>query len=325
MSLDLKALDSASKLLITARLRPLQGQRFQPTSFPDLGAALYDTDDDRCLLVESAQSMANRLEAVCWDRAAKDLVPPLRGLSYVRVECHGDFLTSSILEAHRLSSPYILESGDQTFFDLLEAEFEVLESGPIDRTIIAQTLLRYDTNCLLHGVFFAKKRLAGGRLRLARALSSFIEAEGVRIAASGGMQNDHVHPSGDTAKGFGNAPFHREEFTARSIIAYFNLDLAQLRGYGLGEVATRLLITLGLYKIRALLDGDLRLRTACDLELAETPTVTAPAGFELPELSALSDAVQASIAACSSELAGTTTVAYVEITKPIRKRKSGKK
>ncbi len=315
MSLDLTALDSPCKLLITAHLKPLQGHRFQPTGFPDLGAALYDTDDGRMLLVESAQSMANRLEAVCWDTASEDLVKPLQGLSYVRVERDNHFLTSSIIEAHRLNSPYILESGDRTFFDLLQAELEVMTSGPINRTLLAQTLLRYDTSSLLHGIFLAKKKLAGGRLRLARALSSFIEAEGVRVAASGGVKNDHVNPSGDTAKGFGNVPFHREEFTAQAIHAYFNLDLAQLRGYGLGEAQTRLLITLGLYKIRALLDGNLRLRTACDLELAETPTVTAPEGFELPALTILTEAVQASIAACSDDLAGTTTVPYVESVK----------
>lgn len=312
MSLDLTALDSACKLLITARLKPLQGHRFQPTGFPDLGAALYDTDDGHMLLVESAQSMANRLEAVCWDTASEDLVKPLRGLSYVRVERGKHFLTSSIIEAHRLNSPYILESGDRTFFDLLQTELGVMESGPINRTLLAQTLLRYDTSSLLHGIFLAKKKLAGGRLRLARALSSFIEAEGVQIAASGGVKNDHINPSGDTAKGFGNVPFHREEFTARSIFAYFNLDLAQLRGYGLGEAQARLLITLGLYKIGALLDGNLRLRTACDLELAEAPTVTAPEGFELPALTTLAEAVQASIAACSDDLAGTTTVPFVE-------------
>ena len=39
MPLDLAPLDRASKLLSTAELRPVQGQRFQPTGFPDLGAA----------------------------------------------------------------------------------------------------------------------------------------------------------------------------------------------------------------------------------------------------------------------------------------------
>jgi hypothetical protein len=64
---------------------------------------------------------------------------------------------------------------------------------------------------LIHGVFLAKKDLAGGRLRIARALSAFIEASGVNIAASGGVKNDHVNPSGDTKSGFGNVPFSRDD------------------------------------------------------------------------------------------------------------------
>lgn len=309
MPLDLAPLAETSKLLITAPLRPIQGHRFQPTGFPDLGAAVYDAGDARMLLVESAQSMANRLEAVCWDPAAQDLAPPLRGLAYVRVEQAGEYLTSSITEAHRLNSPYILEGKDKSFFERLKAAFGVMESGPIDRPLLARTLFHYDTCSLIHGVFLAKKELAGGRLRVARALSAFIEAEDAQIAASGGVKNDHVDPSGDTSKGFGNVPFHREEFTARAIRAYFNLDLAQLRGYALGEPATRLLILVALYKIRALLDGDLRLRTACDLTLAG-PLELTPAGFALPSLADLAAELPRAIEACKPDLAGVTALTY---------------
>jgi len=45
------------------------------------------------------------------------------------------------------------------------------------------------------------------------------------VASSGGVKNDTVNPSGDTSKGFGNVPYARDEFTAGSIIAYFNLYL----------------------------------------------------------------------------------------------------
>lgn len=79
MSLDFFALATAPRLLVEAKLKPLQGTRFQPTGFPNLGAATYDgPDGSRMLLVESAQSMANRLEAVCWDSVDDDWVRPLR-------------------------------------------------------------------------------------------------------------------------------------------------------------------------------------------------------------------------------------------------------
>ena len=96
-------------------------------------------------------------------------------------------------------------------------------------------LLKYDVGSLIHGVFLAKKDLAGGRLRVARALSAFIEASGASVAASGGVKNDHVNPSGDTKSGFGNVPFSRDEYVAERIDCYINLDLAQIRGYGLEQ------------------------------------------------------------------------------------------
>jgi len=59
-------LKGVPRLLIHADLKPVQGDRFQPTGFADLGAAIYERPDGRrMLLVESAQSMANRLEHTC--------------------------------------------------------------------------------------------------------------------------------------------------------------------------------------------------------------------------------------------------------------------
>lgn len=302
-----------ARLLIEAELAPVQGARFQPTGFPDLGAATFEAQGGTRLLVESAQSVANRLEAVCWDEAENELVAPLRGLSYVRVEQGGSFLTSSVKESHRLNSPYILEGQDKTLFDALRRETEALSDGPVDRRRLAGVLLKYDASSLLHGVFLAKKELAGGRLRLERALSGFVEAVNVRVAASGGVKLDHVNPSGDAKKGFGNVPFQRDEYTAERIVAFFNLDLRQLRGYGLGPDVERLLVGLALYKIQAFLGEGLRLRTACDLDVREV-RVTRPEGFALPSLDALSSALPAWIQACASRFdqpGGVVRVAYV--------------
>ena len=55
MTLDFAALDNATRLLFTVELKPLQGDRFQPTGFPSLGAATYQSRDGQKLLVESAQ------------------------------------------------------------------------------------------------------------------------------------------------------------------------------------------------------------------------------------------------------------------------------
>jgi CRISPR-associated protein Csb1 len=303
----LKPLEKSNRLLLTVRLRPVQGDRFQPTGFPSLGAATYHTKDGPKLLVESAQSMANRLEMTCWDDGTKAPVAALKGISHVTVTRKGEFLTDSMLEAHRINSPYLLEGRDRAFFDKLKAELGGLDAGPIDRKKLGEALLRFDVGSLIHGVFLAKRDLAGGRLRVARALSAFIEAVGVSVAASGGVKNDHVNPSGVTKDGFGNVPFSRDEFVAESINCYFNLDLAQIRGYGLSKEADDLLILLALFRIRKLLDGDLRLRTACDLEVdSEVAMQVRPAGFEMPSLEDLKLAVGDAINPCQGRMEHTT-------------------
>lgn len=314
-TLDFSALSNESRLLMEATLKPIQGDRFQPTGFPDLGAARYTlADGTEMLLVESAQSVANRMEAAGWDEATEDLIECLKGLPYIRVEDdNGRFLTASVVEAHRLNSPYILESADTTFFDQLKRETGDGD-GPVDIARLAKVVFKYDTNAVLHGVFIAKSNLAGGRLRLTRALSGFIEARNVRPAESGGVKNDRVDPSGDTRQGFGNVPFHRTEFVAEEITAYFNLDLALLRGYGLPEEALNLLIALAIFKVQGFLARGLRLRTACDLELKSPLQVRRPASYALPTLAELEADLPGLIDSCArKDLFATppiTTVKY---------------
>lgn len=338
MNIDLSKLEAAPRALFAIPLAPLQGPRFQPAGFPGLGAATFKTKDGECLLLESAQSMANRLELTTWDEATQDLKSGLEGLSHVSVLRNGKFLTDTILESHRINSPYLLEGSDKSFFNRLKEEFGGLEEGPINRRRLAEVLLKYDVGSLLHGVFLAKKDLAGGRLRIARALSAFIEADGVRVAPSGGVKNDHVNPSGDTKAGFGNVPFARDEYTADRITLYVNLDLAQIRGYGLdskeeGEAdkkvlknpekledrpVEKLLVLCALFKLRALLDGNLRLRTACDLRVDTDKIVASvPGGFELPPLPALTTALPEAIKKCSSRM----TVTKVSFNDDLKKAK----
>lgn len=278
----------AKRVLLRAALRPRQGDRFQPTGFPDLGAATYTLPDGtEMLLVESAQSMANRLETVCWDDEAQDLAKPLRGMPYVAVEHNGRRLTNSLLEAHRLNSPYILESQDKRFFDSLKKELGTMEAGPISLPALARVVCQYDPGSLVHGLFLAKKDLAGGRLRLPRLLSAFVEARDVRAVESGGVKLDRVDPGANANLGFGNVPYSRTEYAARSITAYFNLDLAMLRSYRLGEPAEKFIAALSFWKIASFLDRGLRLRTACELECAAV-TVDMPQGLALPDLAWLS-------------------------------------
>jgi CRISPR-associated protein Csb1 len=290
MPLDLTPLDSAPRLLIEAELKPLQGTRFQPTGFPNLGPARYrGPDGTEMLLVESAQSMANRMEAVCWDAIEGDWVEPLRMLPFVRVlDGAKAALTNSILEAHRLNSPYIENS---SWFSDLKSEIGYDEKArrPIDmRKQVYPVVLKYDPNSLLHGFFLES---IAGVIRSPRALSGFIEAQGVTVASSGGIKNDRVDASqgeqGGAKAGYGNVPFARDEFCGK-LTAYFSVDLAQIKGFGFGEPVERLLVLLSLYKIQAVLERGLRLRTACDLEVVQIK-VERPKEFVLPRISELEE------------------------------------
>lgn len=279
-------LPSSARYLLAAELKPLQGQKFQPTGFPDVGAGVFKTPSNQeFLAVESHQSVANRLESAIWDDATQDLIAPAKGLSYVKIVDENDaFLTASVLEAHRLNSVYVEKStlGEKSFSDVLKSEIGFDANRPFSRDQLVKVLAKYDVGCLLHGVFLES---IAGVLRIPRTLSGFIEAENIQRVQTGGVKNDRVQATkdedaGQTAStGFGNVPFHRTDFVAEKIIAYFNLDLDQVRSYRLGKDMESLLFALSVMKIQRFLARGLRLRTACDLE---SVGVTVRGGGQLP-------------------------------------------
>lgn len=175
---------TSERVLMEADLVPMQGQRFQPTGFADLGAAVYTLHDGtRMLLVESVQSMANRLERTI-TLPDGNVIPDLDGISYVTAILHcqdgKSISTSYLLEAHRLASPFIIAG--KTFQEQFCQEAGYDTATPLDWKRIYATIFRYDVNSLLHGVFFSTVK--DGRIKVPRLISAFIEAENVREAVS---------------------------------------------------------------------------------------------------------------------------------------------
>ncbi|HEX5469558.1 MAG TPA: type I-U CRISPR-associated RAMP protein Csb1/Cas7u [Gaiellaceae bacterium] len=311
---DLASLLGEPRLKLVAKLEPIAGTRFQPTGFPDLGPATYPSpvDGRRLLLVESAQSMANRLESRLWDVTNKEPIDLARGLPYVRVfDNGGEYLTSSRTESHRLASAYVKAAAfdGTTGLELIGERLGLAKQRPIDHARVARAVFDLDPLCLLHGVFFADEKWPG-QPKVARAVTAFVEAAGVQEAYSGGVKFDHVSNKGDkdvdkrTAKeGFGNVPFARTEFVAESIAASFVIDLSQIRRYALEDRERELLLALALFEIRSLLHDGLRLRTACDL-LVESIELERPKAFELPDLGSLEQEIRERIAEQSPPLDG---------------------
>jgi len=70
------------------------------------------------------------------------------------------------------------------------------------------------------------------------------------------------------------------------ITLYVSVDLAQILGYGLDDDATKMMILLALFKLRAFVDSPMRLRTACWFELKGDNAIRSKdsGDFALPNL-----------------------------------------
>jgi CRISPR-associated protein Csb1 len=300
---------SEQRTVLEVDLAPIAGRRFQPTGFPDLGAAEFDTaESGKALLVESAQSMANRLEATTWNQGTADQVDELSALSYVRiVGSDGAFLSSSRLEAHRLASAYVMngkidgEDGRTWMMDRLG----LAVGRPLDYRAVARACFALDPVSLVHGVFFAQSKWPW-QPKIARAVTSFVEAYQVIPAVSGGVKRDSVvneAKEGATTEGYGMVPYHRVEYTASAITAYFTVDREQFRSYGLSEPATALLEALADFEIGSLLEGGLRLRTACDFAVVDVRGTR-------PDTHDAATRVAKLAAECADELGEVTSVVW---------------
>ncbi len=321
---DLTPLDNASRLLVEAELKVATGGggRFQPTGFPDLGPALFKgADGNDWLLVESPQSMANRMERVCWvdggseaDRVGK-YDADCDGIPYVlAVDADERPLTASTLEAHRLSSPYIWDTqsfddpddkaeGEKkqvTLPEYLKRLFVIAENRLVPWKKVAEGLMKVDPGCLLHGIWFNDSKFAGGKVRITRALSGYIEARAPSPANFSFQKRDTVSDRTDkeagqsAAEGFGSVIGPKQHFTSPEIFAYFQIDIDRLRSYGLSPDQVHALTAWAIYKIRRVLlssrDGIADLRTECKFEPIKVTAkyIHKDTGrreyFELPEI-----------------------------------------
>lgn len=304
--------------LFDVALEPVSGSRFQPTGFPDIGPATFKRPErvdgsitwTDSLLLESAQSMANHLEAVGWPSWATEPDEVLAGLPYVRV-VDGDarYLTSSRVEAHRLASAFVKDSNldGRDMKEVIRERLDLRDDVPLAPRSIARAVMALDPLCLVHGVFFAETaKVWPGQPKLARAVTGFVEAIDVKPAISGGVKRDAVRHSiaegaAGSAEGYGSIPYHRTEYTAGRIVASFCIDRAQIAAYDLGSAASELLGAIAQWEVRGLLDCGLRLRTACDL-MPVADDVRDRDGEPLPSFQDLSAKVREGIAACSDLL-----------------------
>lgn len=172
------------RVLISAELHLANGSFFQPTGFPDIGACVYtDGTGKRRCLVESEQSMANRLEAVCMKSPGVWREPFAGRLPVIRVEDkRSRLLATNLTEPHRIASSYVLEGAikDASNGTTLQAKLKEHlsldgKTWPVDgREKLMQAVFALDPAAILHGFQFMQWEAVG--LRAARLLHSRLEA-----------------------------------------------------------------------------------------------------------------------------------------------------
>jgi len=301
----IEQLDGAQRVIVRALLEPVVGSTFQPTGFPDLGAAEFERPGEdggpptRAVLVESVQSLANHLEGVGWNAPEREPHPAIKELPYIEVrDPEGAFLTSSRTEPHRLAGAYVKDAtiDRQSVEQWMIGELGVEKGKPTDWQSVYRAIFELDPLCLVHGVFFSDPDWSEfGNPKVRRAITAVIEAHGVRPVVSGGVKRDDVRPTAggegrDAKGGYGFVPFGRTEYAAERIELTASVDLEQIRGYGLAGERTQLLTLVALWELASLLDGGLRLRTACDLERSGVE-IRRPKDLALPEVEELEAAI----------------------------------
>lgn len=282
------------RVVITAPLKLTNGHFLQPTGFPDIDACIYrDKVGRRWCLVESEQSMSNRLEAVSM-KSPGIWVDDLKGLPLVVVKNKdGDLLATNLTEPHRVASSYVLDGKRAGNTDDMRALFESklgLRNGgdfwPLDkRKDLEKLIFALDPAALLHGFQFVQWKFVG--LRQTRLIHSRLEAE---LADDpevhyGMVKWDAIEPEStrEERANKGQSIAAKSRIVPKDVTATFEIDVLALKSLSLEEDQKKFLLGLGLWKIGAFLANkasfdprsrstgpSLRLRADCYLTCDES-------------------------------------------------------
>ncbi len=297
----LDTLYAHDRVVIRAALDLANGRFLQPTGFPDIDACLYrDKEGRRWCLVESEQSMANRLEAVCM-RSPGVWVEDLKGLPVVAVKNKaGDLLTTNLTEPHRIASSYVLDgkrAGEREDVKAKVARKVGLGNDgdfwPLDRRgDLERLVFGLDPAALLHGFQFIQWKFVG--LRQTRLLHARLEAELAEQEPEvhyGMVKWDAIEPENtrEERANKGQSISAKSRIVPKEIAATFEIDVLGIKSLALKEEQKKFLLGLALWKVGAFLTNkpsfdprsrqtgpSLRLRADCYLRSGAISWVAIP-------------------------------------------------
>ena len=279
---------------IKARLVPQDKDKpyIQPTGYPDIGACIFkDAEGKVRCLVESEQSMANRLEGVCM-KDPGEWIELWKALPLIKVQAPGgEHIATNLTEPHRIASSYILEGevgqSNTTFKDALWRAIGMQGNPnearlPLDgRVRLDSVIFSLDPSALLHGYQFVQTNFVG--MRQPRILHARIEATlaGDEEMNYGMVKVDTIEPDAASQKGAnkGQSISGKHRVLWKDITAIFELDVLALKNLHLNQNQKKFLLGLALWKIGAFLSnypsfdprsrqtlGALHLRSDCRLK-----------------------------------------------------------
>lgn len=298
-----------SLTVIKVELKPAVHNSFQPTGFPDIKASRFVVpgSNQENLLVESPQSIANRLEATIWNSHKKEIQDIFTGIPYVRLinKSTKEYIASSLDLPHRIASAYISKTKDPFSKKLLQ---------DINSLGVAAATFKYCPNSLLHGCFYS--HIDEGKHKVLRLMGGRIDAFNIVPVVTGGAVKDPISASGKNydlslimeAKaesgdvrastiGAGNIIHYAEEFVAEKIESVFFIDDGLIDSLPFKDCAKSLLKAIACWKIYTFLNSALRLRSNCILEVSEEPEVVG----EIPPLNELKEKIPLLIKQCVAE------------------------
>ena len=268
----------------------------QLPTFQDVGNAVFSRPDGvQSGILDTHASMANRLEAAVWNEPQETVINCLEQMPFVSVRSPSNQLvTASVLESHRLNSPYIFKSkmpGQKETFEQYFAE----RLKPADGTPggykpeLAKIFAEIDPCSLIHGTFMSYSKnfmLSGAGSKLTAALTGFAEVSNISPVEYGTAKQDRINTKqdafGKSSEGFGTFQTPATLWYAEQIAAYYHLDIDLLHSYQLGNTFVEWAVCVSLLKIFRFIKRGLRLRSHCILQPQLTENGKIALNFQLP-------------------------------------------